>query len=98
MFIGDENVLRKGENVHITWAAFGSSISIYTKEVPIFSPFESELLGAQPCCLSSVFPKKAWITWVQSRPRSDLDGLVRVWPNASGLEASWCAGVIRPGF
>ena len=26
------------------------------------------------------------------------DGLVRVWPNAYGLEASWCAGIIGPGF
>ena len=35
---------------------------------------------------------------VQNRPRSDLDGLVRVWPNASGLEASRCAGIIWLGF
>ena len=35
---------------------------------------------------------------VQNRPGSDLDGLVRVWPNASGLEASRCAGIIGPGF
>ena len=34
----------------------------------------------------------------QNRPGSDLDGLLRVWPNTSGLEASWCAGIIRPGF
>ena len=27
-----------------------------------------------------------------------MDGLVRVWPNASGLEASWCARIIWPGF
>ena len=35
---------------------------------------------------------------VQNRPGSYLDGLVRVWPNASGLEASWCARTIGPGF
>ena len=35
---------------------------------------------------------------VQNWLGSDLDGLVRVWPNASGLEASWCAGIIWPGF
>ena len=35
---------------------------------------------------------------VQNWPRSDLDGLVSVWPNASGLKASWCARIIRPGF
>ena len=35
---------------------------------------------------------------VQNWPRSDLDGLVRVWPNASGLEANRCTGVIGPGF
>ena len=33
-----------------------------------------------------------------SLPGSDLDGLVSVYPNASGLEASWCAGIIGPGF
>ena len=33
-----------------------------------------------------------------NRPGSDLDGLVRVWPNVSGLEASWCAGIIQPSF
>ena len=35
---------------------------------------------------------------VQNRPGSDLDGLVRVWLNASGLKASWCAGIIWTGF
>ena len=35
---------------------------------------------------------------MQNRPGSDLDGLERVWPNASGLEASWCAGIIGLGF
>ena len=35
---------------------------------------------------------------VQNRPGSDLDGLVRAWPNKSGLEASRCAGTIGPGF
>ena len=34
----------------------------------------------------------------QNRPGSDLDGLVRVLPDASGLEARWCAGIIGPGF
>ena len=34
----------------------------------------------------------------QNRPRFDLDDLVRVCPNASGLEASWCSGIIGPGF
>ena len=35
---------------------------------------------------------------MQNRPGSDLDGLVRFWPNASGLEAGWCAGIIGSGF
>ena len=35
---------------------------------------------------------------VQNRHGSDVDGLVRVWPNAVGLEASWCARIIGPGF
>ena len=34
----------------------------------------------------------------QIPPGSDLDGLVMVWPNASCPEASWCAGIIWPGF
>ena len=44
------------------------------------------------------FSKEGMDHTVQNRPGSDLDGLVRVWPNASGLEASWCAGIIWPGF
>ena len=44
------------------------------------------------------FPKEGLDHTAQNQPGSDLDGLVRVWPNASGLEASWCAGIIRPGF
>ena len=35
---------------------------------------------------------------VRNRPGSDLDGLVRVWTTASGLQASRCAGIIGPGF
>ena len=35
---------------------------------------------------------------VQNRPGSDLGGLVRVWPNASYLEASWCAGIMWTCF
>ena len=35
---------------------------------------------------------------VQNRPGSDLDGLVRVWPNASGPKASRCAGIIWLSF
>ena len=35
---------------------------------------------------------------VQDRPGSSLGGLARVWPNASGLEASRCTGIICPGY
>ena len=35
---------------------------------------------------------------VQNRPGSDLDDLVRVWLNTSGLEASRCTGITGPGF
>ena len=34
------------------------------------------------------FSKEGMDHIVYNRPGSDLDGLVRVWPNASGLEAS----------
>ena len=44
------------------------------------------------------FSKEGMDHIVQNRPRSDQDGLVSVLPNASGLEASWCAGIIWPGF
>ena len=44
------------------------------------------------------FSKQGMDHFVQNRPSPDLAGLVRVWPNASGLEASWCAGIIWPGF
>ena len=50
---------------------------------------------------SSVFPKNGWIILnkiTQNRLGSDLDGLVRVWPNTSFLEASWFAGIIWPSF
>ena len=61
--------------------------------------------SVQPECLIripasdsvSVFPK-AWIKLLQNRPGSDQDVLVRVWPNTSGQEASWCAGNIGPCF
>ena len=35
---------------------------------------------------------------VQNRPESNLDVLVRFWPNASGPEASQCTRIIGPGF
>ena len=35
---------------------------------------------------------------VQNQPRSDLDGLVRFWPNTSCPEASQCARITRPRF
>ena len=44
------------------------------------------------------FSKEGMDHIVQNRPGSDLDGLVRVWPKAYGLEASWCAGIIWLGF
>ena len=44
------------------------------------------------------FSKEGMNHIVQKRPGSDLDGLVRVWPNTSGLEASRCAVIIGPGF
>jgi len=47
----------------------------------------------QPC-----FSKEGMSHIVQNRPGSDLGGLVRVWTNTSGLEASWCAGIIGSGF
>ena len=48
--------------------------------------------------VSVLFSKEGMDYIAQNRPGSDLDGLVRVWPNASGQEASWCAGIIGPGF
>ena len=44
------------------------------------------------------FSKEGMDYIVQNRPGSGLDGLVRVWPNASGLEASWGVRIIGPGF
>ena len=35
---------------------------------------------------------------VQNRHGSDPNGLEGIWPNASGLEASQCARIIRPYF
>ena len=47
------------------------------------------------CCF---FSKKGKDHTAQNRPGSGLDGLVRIWPNASSQEASRCAGNIGPGF
>ena len=44
------------------------------------------------------FSKEGMDHIVQNRPGFDLNGLVTVWSNASGLEGSWCAGISRPGF
>ena len=44
------------------------------------------------------FSKEGMDRIAQNRPEPDLDGLVRVWPNTSGLEASWCARIIWPSF
>ena len=44
------------------------------------------------------FSKEGMEHLAQNRPGSHLNGLVMVWPNASGLEASRCAGIIGHGF
>ena len=44
------------------------------------------------------FSKECMDHIARNRPGSDLDGVVRVWPNTSGLEASRCAGIIGPSF
>ena len=44
------------------------------------------------------FSKEGMDHIAQNRPGFNLDGLVRVWPNSSGLEASRYAGIIWPGF
>ena len=44
------------------------------------------------------FSKEGMDHIAQYRPGSDLDGPVRVWPNASVLEASRGAVIIGPGF
>ena len=44
------------------------------------------------------FSKEGMSHIVQNRPGSDLEGLVRVWPNSSGLKASPVCGNRRPGF
>ena len=56
---------------------------------------------------ASCFPHSIWFRSstdgldhiVRNRPGSDLvlDGHVRLWPNGSGPEASWCARIIGPG-
>ena len=51
-----------------------------------------------PASLSVPFSKEGMDHTAQNRSGSDLDVLVRVWPNTSGLEASRCTGIIGPGF
>ena len=48
--------------------------------------------------MASVQPKLGQINcWLPASDLVQLDGLVRFWPDASGLEASLCAGIVRPG-
>ena len=51
-----------------------------------------------PASFSVRFSKEGMGHTMQNRPGSDLDGLARVWLHSSGLKASWCAGIIGPGF
>ena len=51
-----------------------------------------------PASVSAPFFQRRPGPYCENRPGSDLDGLVRVWPHTSGLEASYCVGIIRPGF
>ena len=51
-----------------------------------------------PASVSVPFSKEGMAHTAQNRSGSDLNGLVRVWPNTSGLEASRCTGIIGPGF
>ena len=44
------------------------------------------------------FSKEGMGHTVQNRPGSEMDGLVRVWPDTSGLKASRCTGITWPGF
>ena len=45
-------------------------------------------------CFQFWFSKEGMGHAVQNRPRSDVDGLARVWLNSLGLKASWCAGIM----
>ena len=42
-------------------------------------------------------PTSDSVPFFQRRPGSDLDGLVRFWPTASGPDANQCASTIQPG-
>ena len=47
---------------------------------------------------SSVFQKKAWVILYTTGPDPIWMVWSGFWPNASGLEASRCAGIIGPGI
>ena len=51
-----------------------------------------------PASVSAPFFQRRHGSFCANRPESDLDGLAMVWPNASGLKVSWCAGIIWPSF
>ena len=58
-----------------------------------------QIIYARPdflCLLWFCSSKEGLDHIVQNGPRFDLDGLVKIWPNASGLEASQYARIIRP--
>ena len=55
-------------------------------------------IGPDSICLIRLPALSVSAPFFQRRRGSDLDGLVRVRQNASGLEANGCAGIIGPGF
>ena len=70
----------------------------YSQHVPRIKPDHilyagSDFLHPVWFCFSKEGPDHI----VQNWPGSNLDGLVWVWQNTSGLAASWCARIIGPG-
>ena len=69
----------------------------YSQHVPRIQPDHilyagSDFLHPMWFCFSKEGPDHI----VQNWPGSNLDGLVWVWQNTSGMAASWCARIIGP--
>ena len=76
----------------------GSYSAVWTHEHSAHTRSTLEDGMRMPKWQGNGFSKEGKDHTAQNQRGSDLDGLVRVWPNTSGLEARRCAGISGTGF
>ena len=85
MFVQSVVWVKVSKSSQYTWQIQSRSILVMAIMASMQHPFQ-------------LFFQRSMGHIVHNWPRSDLDGLVRVWPNTAVLEASCCAGIIGPSF